>query len=329
MNAIQTRRHPRRAARACLALLLFYCGLAAGAETGSGDRTELERRLAAAREQLDQAAREVADLSRQLYGDPTRDVLQFVHGGPRGAMLGINLASGPGRDEGVEVAGVSPGGPAERAGLRAGDVITAVDGQALRRSGERSAARQLVEFMHGVEPGSPVRVDYLRDGGKASTTVETAPAEPPIARLLRERLPAGGLAGLPIPGLEALLGPEPVFSALELVPLTPRLGRYFGTEKGLLVVRVGSSPGLPLEEGDVLQSIDGREPENPGHAFRILRSYQPGEKVKLGVMRDRKRLELEVILPQSDRPAGAGHGLGPAPPPPPPRPSRPTDAGPA
>ena len=297
MNAIQTRRLPTLTARACLALLLGCCGLAAGAETGSADRAELERRLAAAREQLEQSAREVADLSAQLYGDPTRDVLQFIQGRPRGAMLGINLASGPGRDEGVEVAGVSPGGPAERAGLRTGDVITAVDGQALRRSGERSAARQLVEFMRGVEPGNPVRVDYLREGRKASATVETARAEPPIARLLREHLPAGGLAGLPIPSLEALLGPERVFSSLELVPLTPRLGRYFGTDEGLLVVRAGSLPGLPLEEGDVLQSIDGREPENPGHAFRILRSYQPGEKVKLGILRDRKRLELEARAP--------------------------------
>ena len=248
-------------------------------------------------------------------------------------MLGINLDGGAGREVGVDVAGVSPGGPAERAGLRAGDVITSVNGQALRRSGERSAARQLVEIMRGVTPGESVRIDYLRDGKKGNVTVETAPAEPPIVRMLRDRLPADALAGLPMPGLEALLGPERAFRSLELVPLTPGLGRYFGTDKGLLVVRAGGAAGLPLEEGDVLQSIGGREPGSPGHAFRILRSYQPGEKVKLGVVRDRKRLELEATLPAVEPATGAdrerGFGPPPPPPPPPPRPQRPTDAGPA
>lgn len=141
-----------------------------------------------------------------------------------------------------------------------------------------------------------------------------------MIRVLRERL-AGPLGeGLAIPGLEGLLGPERGLRSLELVTLTPKLGRYFGTDRGLLVVRAADTPGLPLEEGDVLQTIDGRTPENPGHAFRILRSFQPGEKVKLGVLRERKSLTLEAILPAPDaRREGGQH----RPPPPPPVPSPP------
>jgi S1-C subfamily serine protease len=66
----------------------------------------------------------------------------------------------------------------------------------------------------------------------------------------------------------------------------------------------------------VLQTIDGRTPENPGHAFRILRSYQPGEKVKLGVLRQRKSLTLEATLPAPDSLGeGAPHRRPPMPPP--------------
>jgi predicted metalloprotease with PDZ domain len=83
-----------------------------------------------------------------------------------------------------------------------------------------------------------------------------------------------------------------------------------------------------LSRGDVLLAIDGRTPENPGHAFRILDSYQPGEQVKLGVLRQRKRLNLEATIPARPE-AGEGfrHPLPPSPAPT--APPAPADAGPA
>jgi S1-C subfamily serine protease len=305
------------AAACCLALIVP----AAASSADAPDRAALEKQLQAAREQLDRSAREVAELSRQLYGGTEGDVMRFVEGRPPGSMLGVNVGGGASRDEGVEVVGVSPGGPAEQAGLKAGDVLVAVDGQTLRRNGDRGPNAQLVAFMRGVEPGRAVKVDYLRDGQRRSASVTAAPAEPPMMRVLRERL-AGPLAeGLALPGLEGLLGHERGFRSLELVPLTPKLGQYFGTDRGLLVVRAANAPGLLLEEGDVLQTVDGRTPENPGHAFRILRSYQPGEKVKLGVMRQRKPLTLEATVPAASASREGGEHR-----PPPARPAPPAPA---
>ncbi len=301
-------------AGACGAALLAIAPNA-GYATDATDRAELEKELAEARAELDEAAREVAEISRRLFGGESGDVMRFVHGGPRGSMLGVNIGGGAPRDEGVEVAGVSPGGPAEQAGIRTGDVLVAVDGQVLKRSGERTANQQLVEFMRGVEPGRTVKVDYLRDGKTRTATVTGAPAEPPVVRMIRERLvgPMGEGMPMPMPGFDGAFGPERAFPSLELVPVTPKLGAYFGTDKGLLVVRAPTGPGLPLEEGDVLQTIDGRTPESPGHAFRILRSYQPGEKVKLGVLRQRRPVVLEATVPPpAPRPAPARAGDGPA-----------------
>jgi S1-C subfamily serine protease len=114
---------------------------------------------------------------------------------------------------------------------------------------------------------------------------------------------------MPMPGFEGMHGPQRAFRSLELVPVTPKLGAYFGTDHGLLVVRVPEGKGLPLEEGDVLQTIDGRTPDSPGHAFRILQSYQPGEKVKLGVLRQRKQRVLDATIPA----AAAAPAPAPAP----------------
>ena len=300
MQARLLRRAPVLAA-ACGAALLALLPMAGhGADTDVTDRAELERELKEARAELEQAAREVAEITRQLYGGELGEAMRFVHGGRQGAMLGVNIGGGAGRDEGVEVIGVSPGGPAEQAGLKVGDVLSAVDGQALKRSGERSANAQLVELMRSVEPGKVVKVDYLRGGKRHTANVTTAPAEPPVVRIIRERMAGPRGDGLPMHGFDGLLGPGRAFGDLELVPVTPKLGAYFGTDRGLLVVRAPAGKDLPLEEGDVLQSIDGRTPDSPGHAFRILRSYQPGEKVTLGVLRQRKQLTLEATLPAAD-----------------------------
>ena len=313
--------HAGRAAVAgacCAALLALAAPIAVAAEPA--DRAALEMQLKEARARLNDAARDVADLSQQLYGgDRQEELMRFVQGRPQGAMLGINIEDAKGRDDGVEVVGVSPGGPAEQAGLKAGDIVVAMNGQSLRATDGRDPSAQLVERMRSVEPGQTVNLDYLRDGQKRTAAIKAAPAEPPIARILRERLPKQLPEGLQIPGFEGLLGPERQFRSLELVSLTPKLGKYFGAEEGLLVVRASEGRVLPLEEGDVLLSIDGRKPDSPGHAFRILRSYQPGENVRLGVLRNRKHLELAVTMPEVDAAARSRHRtpLPPAPPAPP------------
>jgi len=101
---------------------------------------------------------------------------------------------------------------------------------------------------------------------------------------------------MPLPTL-AYMRAVGVFGSAELVPLTPKLGQYFGTEKGLLVVRAPADSRLKLEDGDVIVDIDGRTPANPTHAFRILGSYQAGEQLKLNVLRQKKRVSFEITIP--------------------------------
>jgi hypothetical protein len=84
---------------------------------------------------------------------------------------------------------------------------------------------------------------------------------------------------------------------LELVKLNAGLGHYFGTDTGLLVVAAPKSDAFKLRDGDVIQTIDGREPKDVRHALRILGSYQPGEKLQLGIMRDKKKVTVDVEMP--------------------------------
>ncbi|QKV18613.1 Do family serine endopeptidase [Oricola thermophila] len=78
------------------------------------------------------------------------------------------IAESLGLDEarGALVADPAEGAPADKAGIRAGDIITAVDGR------EVSDARELARVIASYDPGSKVEITYLRRGRERSVTVE-------------------------------------------------------------------------------------------------------------------------------------------------------------
>jgi type II secretory pathway component PulC len=269
-------------------------------------QAEIEKKLEDARRRLDMAAREVAELSMSMSEHSVPSIRHFTGFGPPRALLGINLGPrGEELPEGVAVASVSPGGAAESAGLKAGDVLLAVGEKQLKRDGDLSARDVLMKEMGEVKPGEKVQVRYRRDKKVANATVTAQGPERMFAMPFPVRGQFGttaAAAGFPMPPLAAMrvIG---AFGSAELVPLTPKLGQYFGTEKGLLVVRAPADSRLKLEDGDVIVDIDGRIPSSPVHAFRILGSYQGGEKLTLNVLRQKKKMSFDITIP--DEPAAA------------------------
>ena len=57
---------------------------------------------------------------------------------------------------------------------------------------------------------------------------------------------------------------------MELATLTPHLGSYFGSDKGVLVVRAPANGALQLEDGDVILAIDGADQRLARHAHPAL-----------------------------------------------------------
>jgi predicted metalloprotease with PDZ domain len=249
-----------------------------------GANGDLEAQLEAARRKLEQAANDVAELSAKASATAMQEVAPLFE--PGHAIIGVQLE--PSRDGvGARVREVSPGGPAADAGIRVGDVIVAVNGKTL--SG-RHPAQELPGIMRDVQPDSRVSVRVLRDGKPRDFTL-TARTSPNFF------YSAHGFPDWPaLPG--AFMFHRPLMD-MELATLTPRLGGYFGTDKGVLVVRAPADGALQLEDGDVILAIDGRQPTSGSHATRILGSYQAGEKIKLRIVREHKTIELEVTLPES------------------------------
>jgi C-terminal processing protease CtpA/Prc len=266
------------------------------------DYQKQQRELEQARRQLEEAAREVARLSAQMAQPFVRDFSrQFRYNGQR-AMLGFVTED---VERGVRVASVTPNGPAAQAGLKIGDTITEVDGAHLADTrptgaGKQSPTELLLAQMQNVDPGESVKLHVVNEAGaerdvtvktrSVATNVWVVPPVPPATAA-----PPGGYS-FRGPGNFWFFGPNP-WADMQLVALTPGLGGYFGTSKGLLVVHAPEDAALQLKDGDVILDIGGREPTSPEHAVRILGSFQKGEPLKITIMRNKSKQTLDVKLP--------------------------------
>jgi S1-C subfamily serine protease len=289
--------------------------VAAQTDDASQNQDQLEKELDQARQALQAAAQKVARLSMQLNEPDVQDMVRIRSGGPHfkhGAVLGITL-EGDGSDTGVDVGGVTPGGPADKAGLRADDIITAINGATFKSTDDTSADEQLMKFMDSVKPGDSLKVAYTRDGKPATATVVAGNVKEyrrsfgydfdmppmPLMPALTPRAPMPPRLDGHDHGFGFYFDSDRPWGEMQLVPLTSDLGQYFGTDKGLLVVRAAKDAKLQLKDGDVITAIGGRDPGSPSHAMRILGSYGPGESIKLDIMRKGKPVSLNVSLPKS------------------------------
>jgi len=188
--------------------------------------------------------------------------------------LNQNLAESFGlkRPDGALVAQVVPGSAAAAAGLKAGDVITHVNGEALQRSGALSSVIGMSA------PGEKVKLTVWRDqkaieldaklggtGGNAETVAE-----------------AGGDA-------------QGVKLGLSLRPLQPQERQQARTEGGLVVEQVsGAAARAGIEAGDVLLAINGRPVSSIEQIRGVLKS-QP-KSVALLVQRQGNQIFVPVPL---------------------------------
>src|ERR1700749_3484922 len=78
---------------------------------------------------------------------------------------------------GVLVQEVQPGGPAEKGGLKPGDIITTIDGRPIKDGDD------LVNKIESRKPGSALRLGFIRDGKQSDTTVTVGDRDKVFAEL--------------------------------------------------------------------------------------------------------------------------------------------------
>jgi S1-C subfamily serine protease len=327
----------------------------ASAATAASDAAS-EQQLAHLQTRMTDLARQMAALSTKMGDEANASALHYLADSRRG-MFGMAVTNSGG---GLRVDAVTPGGPAERAGLRSGDTITRIDGKAVGAHGESA--------LWHAEAGKPIALTVDRGGRvhelhvtperlqasdwqaiarqaqlaadqataqvrspefqkqiqqsveEAMKSAEAARAGADAARTQAEAAREGAAAARVAAGKARerawiALRSAPWFG-LNLAPLNPGLGSYFGTDRGALVLSRDDKQFPELQPGDVITAVGGQPVARPEDATRALRDATKDKTVAVALRRHGKPVTLTVAVP-------TGWDIQPSPPPPPPVPPAP------
>ena len=173
---------------------------------------------------------------------------------------------------GVVIESVEPGSPAEKAGLKGGDVITSVNGQPVRTGND------LVNPIAQAAIGSKVKLNYVRDRGQKETTATVEDRTHVFPNS------AGRLSGQP--GQTA-----PTEFGLHVDSLTRDRAQRFGLEgiKGVIVTDVEpasfASDDLGFGRGDVISEINHQPINSLEDYTKVVSKLKAGDSVVFKVLR--------------------------------------------
>ena len=206
------------------------------------------------------------------------DLISASHKVTRGS-IGIqfreNLPGAVGRvygfKNGVLVQEVKPGGPADKAGIKPGDVINSIDGHSIKDGNE------LVDEIASRRPGSTARLGYMRDGKQGDTTVTIGDRDKVFAEVASNQSETA-------PGDEG----DAAESKLGVVvrELTPQVASQLHTSGVMIAsVRSGSFADLQgLAKGFVITHVNKQPTANRDQFNAVAGKLKTGDDVVFEIL---------------------------------------------
>lgn len=172
-----------------------------------------------------------------------------------------------------------PGGPADKAGLVGGDIITSFDGQPVRNRAEMLAVLERTPI------GKTVEIVYLRDGisHTAQMTTMSGDESDRLAREFRNRPEGRGMFG---------------FESERMTPISDPQTKTFGVRIDYVQPN-GPADLFGIKEGDIITDFDHVPIRTPDEFLSRVRRAIPRVPVEVAVLRDGKPLKIMVTIGRS------------------------------
>ncbi len=237
---------------------------------------------------------------------PAPPAPRIVHAGT-GSYLGIGVAEinaerakalKLAEERGVEVTRVERDSPAEKAGLKEGDVVLEYNGQRVE------GTEQFVRLVRETPPGRQAKLLISRNGATQTVAATVGRRKPVVywerdfrrdMDRLREDLGRLRMPDMPQPFMSwrsSILG-------VEAESLSTQLAEFFGVKEGVLVRSVHKD--TPAEKagfkaGDVITKVDGEAVRTPSEVSSRLRASRDKRTFPVTVVRNRQEMTLTVTL---------------------------------
>jgi len=217
-------------------------------------------------------------------------------------------------ERGVVIGKVLDDSPAAKAGLKDNDVITEINGQRVE------GATQFRRMIREIPAGRSVQLTVWRNGRSESITsklgkmqegrgIRISKAAPQVFNFRMPEMPE--VAPMPeIPSIEweggGLLMGRPRLG-IDAEDISGQLGSYFGVPEGEGILVREVNPGSAAEKagvkaGDVITSFNGEKIHGLGE-LRSKLAGNDGKTVKLGVLRNKSAMTLDVEIPAAKQKA--------------------------
>ena len=184
---------------------------------------------------------------------------------PRGALIGSVLKDSP----------------AEKAGLRNGDVITDFDSQKIIYSGD------LPLIVGRIPPNKSVKATIFRDGKKILIPVKIGKLDEKIAQdtSVEKKEETGNILGITVK---------------EIATLTDQEKKQLGQNKGIVVSQVFPGPASEagIKRGDIIDKIQFKNINDIDDYEKISKKLKKGSTIALRIIRDRNGSFLTLKIPK-------------------------------
>lgn len=206
---------------------------------------------------------------------------------PRG-YLGVGLKT---ETAGIEVTNVNDNSPAEKAGIKVGDILLEINGQKIEDLDE------FIQRIGDTTPGTKVNLTLLRDGSKLNVTASVQ-SRPLQAFAMGGEMPQ--VFRFPEAPDSPLFGIQSPRIGFEGETLTAQLAEFFGVKEGVLVRSVNANTPASkagLKAGDVITKVSGTPVSSPREISGMVRMGR--RPLTFTVMRNHKEITLNVEIAQS------------------------------
>ena len=216
--------------------------------------------------------------------------------GPLGGMnlSGVDVALYIEAEGGWHIVGLDENGALYAAGLRVGDLVTAVDGEA-------RTPDALSEYLNGLDSGAAVALTVNRNG--ADTEVSVPAGDLTALNLVDMQFGRGrGLPGMP-DSMPAMTGGARLGVSFQTLNAELAAQNDLDVTEGALVMEVAAdSPAeaAGLQVGDVITAVEGDAVDARRTLAERISAYDPGDTVALTVLRAGETLDIEVVLGEAE-----------------------------